>query len=136
VRFVELPKETLSAVVVRRAQSISSDGGGMRVELSLPNPQGRIPAGMVGEVGLSLPRIAQAVLVPISAVVNDARGARVARVSDDAALDIRRVTVGRNLGSDIEILDGIEAGDQVVTSPNALIESGSKVSVTRADLTP
>lgn len=136
VRFVELPNETLSAVVVRRAQSISSDGGGMRVELSLPNSEGRIPAGMVGEIGLSLPRVAQAVLVPISAVVNDARGARVARVSDDATLDVRRVVVGRNLGSDIEILDGISAGDQVVTSPNALVESGSKVSVTKAASKP
>jgi RND family efflux transporter MFP subunit len=129
VRFAELPGEIRSAVVSRRAQRISEDGGGMRVELSLPNPGDRIPAGMVGEAQFVLARTAPVVLVPISSVVRDAKGARVARVTENSTLEYCPVTLGRNLGSEIELLDGIAVGDRVVLSPNALIEDGSSVSI-------
>lgn len=127
VSFPELPGETFQAEVIRSAQSISSSIGAMRVELRLPNPDNRIPAGMVGEVKLSVPRTAAAVIVPESAVITDADGTRVALLGPASTLDYRRVKVGRNLGGEIEILDGIAAGDQIVLAPNALLKAGTRV---------
>jgi RND family efflux transporter MFP subunit len=127
VHFPELAGEALQAEVVRSAQSISENAGGMRVELRLPNPGERIPAGMVGEVRLGLPRAGQAVLVPISAVVQGAQGAQVAMIAADSTLSYRPVVVGRNLGPQIEILEGVAAGDSVIASPNALLMPGTKV---------
>lgn len=127
VSFPELPGETFQAEVIRSAQSISSNIGAMRVELRLPNPDNRIPAGMVGEVKLSVPRTAAAVIVPESAVITDADGTRVALLGPASKLDYRRVKVGRNLGGEIEILDGIAAGDQIVLAPNALLKAGTRV---------
>lgn len=127
VSFPELPGETFPAEVIRSAQSISSSVGAMRVELRLPNPDNRIPAGMVGEVKLSVPRTAAAVIVPESAVITDADGTRVALLDPASKLDYRRVKVGRNLGGEIEILDGIAAGDQIVLAPNALLKAGTRV---------
>lgn len=127
VSFPELPGETFQAEVIRSAQSISSSIGAMRVELRLPNPDNRIPAGMVGEVKLSVPRTAAAVIVPESAVITDADGTRVALLGPASKLDYRRVKVGRNLGGEIEILDGIAAGDQIVLAPNALLKAGTRV---------
>jgi RND family efflux transporter MFP subunit len=127
VSFPELPGETFQAEVIRSAQSISSSIGAMRVELRLPNPDNRIPAGMVGEVKLSVPRTAAAVIVPESAVITDADCTRVALLGPTSKLDYRRVKVGRNLGGEIEILDGIAAGDQIVLAPNALLKAGTRV---------
>ncbi|HZV37543.1 MAG TPA: efflux RND transporter periplasmic adaptor subunit, partial [Pseudoxanthomonas sp.] len=127
VSFPELPGETFQAEVIRSAQSISSSIGAMRVELRLPNPDNRIPAGMVGEVKLSVPRTAAAVIVPESAVITDAGGTRVALLDAGSKLDYRRVKVGRNLGGEIEILDGIAAGDRIVLAPNALLKAGTRV---------
>ncbi|WP_454829386.1 efflux RND transporter periplasmic adaptor subunit [Pseudoxanthomonas wuyuanensis] len=132
VRFPELAGQNFQAEVVRAAQSISADAGGMRVELSLSNPEGRIPAGMVGEVSLQVPRAAPAVIVPLSAVIAGAGGARVARLGGDSRLEFRTVRLGRNLGAEIEILDGIAAGDQVVLAPNALLEAGAQVTAKAA----
>lgn len=132
VTFPELPGERFQAEVVRVAQSISTDAGGMRVELRLPNQDGRIPAGMVGEVSLQVPRAAPAVIVPLSAVVAGANGTRVARLDAGSRLEFRAVRLGRNLGAEVEILDGIAVGDQVVLAPNALLETGAQVTAKQA----
>jgi RND family efflux transporter MFP subunit len=126
VGFPELPGERFPAEVVRSAQTLSTDAGAMRVELRLRNPGNRIPAGMVGEARLSIPRAA-AVIVPESVVIADAQGARVARLDAASRLDYRTVRLGRNLGNEIEILDGLTAGDQVVLAPNALLRPGTRV---------
>ncbi|WP_242110621.1 efflux RND transporter periplasmic adaptor subunit [Luteimonas aquatica] len=127
VRFPELPGETFPAEVIRSAQSISSSVGAMRVELRLPNPGNRIPAGMVGEVKLSVPRTAAAVIVPESAVITDAGGTRVALLDAASQLAYRQVKLGRNLGGEIEIIDGVAAGEQIVLAPNALLKQGMRV---------
>lgn len=129
VGFAEMPGQAFEAEVVRSARSISSDAGGMRVELQLPNPDERIPAGMVGEVRLNVPRAATVVTVPISAVLQGAEGARVMRLGSGAVVEALPVRLGRNLGQEMEILGGLGAGETVVLAPNALLASGSKVRV-------
>lgn len=132
VGFPELPGERFPAEVVRSAQTLSTDAGAMRVELRLPNPGNRIPAGMVGEARLSIPRAAGVVIVPESAIVSGADGAQVARVGAASRLEYRRVVLGRNLGNEVEVVDGLAAGDQVVLSPNALLRAGVRVVVRRS----
>lgn len=127
VDFVEMPGQGFQAEVVRSAQSISDAVGGMRVELRLPNPEGRIPAGMVGQVRLSVPRAAPAVVLPISAVVQGADGAKVALVGKDSIVAYRPVRLGRNLGNEVEIVEGLAAGETVIVAPNALLAAGSRV---------
>lgn len=127
VGFPELPGETFKAQVVRSARTLSRDAGSMRTELRLPNPDGRIPAGMVGTARLRLPRGTVAVVLPVSAVIQRAGGAQVATLRPDSTLDYRDVTLGRNLGNEIEILNGIASNDTVVVAPNALLTAGQKV---------
>lgn len=130
VVFPELPGEVLAAEVVRSARAIAEDVGGMRVELRLPNPDERIPAGMVGTVRLQLGRPVPAVVVPVAAVVREGSGEpRIARIDAGEVLSYQPVTLGRNLGNDIEVLSGIVAGDTVVLAPNALLVDGSRVRV-------
>ncbi|MFT4246953.1 MAG: efflux RND transporter periplasmic adaptor subunit [Pseudomonas sp.] len=129
VVFPELPGELFDAEVVRTAQRISDEAGGMRVELRLPNPGNRIPAGMVGQVRVSVPRAAPAVVLPLSAVVQDGAVAKVARVGGDGQVRYAQVVLGRNLGNEVEVLSGVAAGDAVVAAPNALLADGARVRI-------
>lgn len=125
--FPELPGESFEAEVMRIAHRIDAGAGGMRTELSLPNPGLRLPAGMVGQVSLQLPRANASSLVPISAVVQRGDGARIATVTQDGTLRFRPVTLGRNLGTTMEIVDGVAPGEAVVLSPNAMLVDGARV---------
>lgn len=129
VAFPELPGERFDAEVVRTAQRISEEAGGMRVELRLPNPDNRLPAGMVGQVRLQVPRAAPAAVLPLAAVVQDGAAAKVAKVGQDERLRYVEVVLGRNLGLEIEVLSGVAAGDKVVLAPNALLAEGARVRV-------
>lgn len=99
----------------------------MRTELRLPNPDSRIPAGMVGTVRLHLPRAAAAVVLPVSTVVQRASGAQIVALKSDSTIAYRDVTLGRNLGNEIEILSGVRPGETIVLAPNALLAEGNKV---------
>jgi len=127
VSFSELPGETFKAQVARSARALSRDSGVMRAELRLPNPDSRIPAGMVGTVRMHLARAAPVVILPISTVIQRATGAQVATLGRDSTLEYRDVIVGRNLGNEIEVLSGISSGDTVILAPNALLTAGDKV---------
>jgi len=126
VTFPELPGQTFKAQVVRSANAISRDAGVMRTELRLPNPDSRIPAGMVGSVALHLQRSVPAMVVPVSTIVQRGTVSQVATVRD-GKLDFHDVTLGRNLGNEIEVLSGVAANDTVVLAPNALLTAGSPV---------
>lgn len=129
MRFAELPGETLQAKVVRSAGVIDERSGTMSVELALPNPNNRIPAGMLGEVTLGGGAVAQsALLVPNGTlVVHDGKPQVVA--VREGKLRFTDVHVGRNLGTKTEILAGIDKDAVLVTNPNALLRDGDVVRI-------
>ena len=67
-------------------------------------------------------------LVPQPAVRTDA-GRAVVFVVEDETVDRRAVSVGRSIGTDIEIMAGVVPGDRVVVSDSNGLSDGQKVKV-------
>jgi RND family efflux transporter MFP subunit len=132
VLFPELAGEKLPAKVVRSAGVIDARTGTMHVELALPNPGGRIPAGMLGEVAIKVPRAHEVLLVPNSALLVRDGKPQVAMVEPSAGqaqgtLRFLPVQLGRNLGTKTEVLAGIRRDATLVNNPNALLRDGDSV---------
>lgn len=126
--FPELPGETLTAQVARRAQAIDPLTGTMRVELSLPNPGARLPAGLRGEVALSVSG-ANTVAVPANTLmVRDGRS-QVAIVGPDSRVRFVPVTVTRGTDREVILSAGLAPGAAVIQSPNALLREGDRVAL-------
>jgi Cu(I)/Ag(I) efflux system membrane fusion protein len=74
--------------------------------------------------------------IPRAAVL-DAGERRIAFVvSDDGHFTPREVRLGRVAGDDVEVLDGVTVGEQVVTSANFLIDSESRLKAAIAAFGP
>lgn len=131
LRFVEAPGEVFEARVTRRSGAIDPQLGTLRVELSMANPGLRLPAGLVGEAELLLRRPA-ALLVPARAVGNQAGRSVVGVLGADQRYALVPVTVGRNLGAEIEVVAGLERDARVVLSPNALLQPGMQVRISQS----
>lgn len=134
VSFPEFGAEAFAARVERLAGRIDPATGAMRVELSLPNPGRRIPAGMRGEVELALaqPEGAAApagVAVPANALQTLSGQPHVVALDAEDRLRFLPVQVRRSVGRDVEISAGIEAGTRVVLNANALLQEGQRVRV-------
>lgn len=101
------------------------------LEVRVPNGAGALRPGMFARVCLTFGQ-AERVLVPDMAVVQQ-RGTNekyVYEVVDGAAVR-RVVTLGRRVGAQFEILDGLSAGADVVVSGMRQLHDGCAVRVTR-----
>lgn len=90
------------------------------VEIHLANRERRLVAGSAIRAGIELSRRSEVVLVPAEAVImsseTERTGAAVVFVAREERAQRREVKVGQRRGSELEILDGLRVGDQLITS--------------------
>jgi RND family efflux transporter MFP subunit len=127
VEFTELPGKKFPAKVARAAGLIDAASGTMRVELTLPNPERQIPAGLNG-VALITPAGANARLlrVPVNAIVVRDGRQHVAIVREGKVAFVP-VRTGRNTGARIEVIEGLAADASIIVNPNGLLQEGQPV---------
>jgi RND family efflux transporter MFP subunit len=129
VVFAELPDERLTARVVRTSGLIDPTSSTMRSELLMPNPDGRIPAGLNGQVMIDIGQSATAVTVPTNTLFTREGRQMVATVAAEDRVELKPVTVARDLGERVIIAAGLTVNDRVIVSPNALLRPGDQVEV-------
>jgi len=96
-----------------------------------PNdPLNRLRDGMFAQVALQTPA-KQALLVPVQAVVNRSGKSLVFVVTPESRVQQREVTVGINDGRQIEIVQGLNLGEQVAISALDVLSDGTPVVVQR-----
>ena len=127
VEFTELPGKKFPAKVARAAGLIDAASGTMHVELTLPNPERQIPAGLNG-VALITPAGANARLlrVPVNAIVVRDGRQHVAIVREGKVAFVP-VRTGRNTGARIEVIEGLAADASIIVNPNGLLQEGQPV---------
>jgi RND family efflux transporter MFP subunit len=126
----EWPNRTFTAVVENSAQAVDAASGTTRMQLVVDNKNGELMTGAFANVRLQLPQPLQAVSIPASALIFDQAGLRVAVVGADNRVTLKPVTISRDLGREVELASGIEAGERVVDSPPDGIASGDAVRIT------
>lgn len=131
LQFPDLPGRAFTAKVARLSGMIDETSGTMRVELALPNPDHTLPAGLSGNARITTPARQAIVTVPANAIVVHNGSSKVAAVRDGKA-HFTDVTPGHTLGTNIEILAGLDPGTEVIVSPNALLRDGDPVIPTPA----
>ena len=72
-------------------------------------------------------------VVPTNVLLFRGEGTRVAAVDAASKVHLKPVTLGRNLGESIEVVDGIAAGDRLVVNPSDSLGEGDTVAVAAND---
>ena len=126
------PGKTYSATVESSSQAVNVASGSTLMQLGVDNANGELLPGGFANVSLDLPRNAQALNIPASALMFDKSGLRIATVGADNKVVLKTVTIQRDLGNVIELASGIEASDRVIESPPDGISNGDVVHVAEA----
>jgi RND family efflux transporter MFP subunit len=134
VRVPEIPDRTFPGKVTRIADALQPGTRTLLTEVDIPNPDGALSPGMYCTIELHIPRKTPSLLVPADAVIFNSGGLQVAVVENGVA-HIRKISVARDLGTDIEVRDGVNPGDQVVLNPPVDLVDGGRV-VARSDDKP
>ena len=128
------PGRSLDARVTYIFPTVSLDSRTARVRLELPNPALDLKPGMYAQIHLQVPAARPTLTVPRSAVLATGERALVFVRVADGSLMPREVTTGRTVGTLMEVLGGLDAGDEVVSSAAFLVDAESNLGALTAGL--
>ena len=101
----------------------------MLVELHADNPDGLLQPGAYASVDFELPTNPNVVRIPTSAPIFREQGMEVATIAPGDKIELKPVTLGRNLGTEVEIVKGLMLADRVVNSPPDSLAAGDEVHI-------
>lgn len=113
--------------IARVSPALREDDRTLAIEAEVPNPDGQLRPGSFVRARIVIAAGQPAVLVPSSSIVTFAGLEKVIGVEAGKAVE-KRVRTGQRLGEQVEIVDGVKAGDAVVVQPGNLV-SGQPVKI-------
>lgn len=126
IHVPELPGQSFPGKVTRIADALQPDTRTLLTEIDVPNPGDVLQPGKYVTVELHIPRKGKLLVVPSDAIVFDGDGLHVA-VLEDGVARFRKVNVVNDLGTAVQVDDGVKPGERVIRSPSVNLADGSKV---------
>ena len=124
----EHPDKTYTGTVEASAQAVDPLSGTTLMQIIVDNRSGELMPGDYASIHLRIAS-ANALSVPSSALIFDARGLSVATVNIENRVVIKPVSIERDLGTVVELASGLAQGDRVIESPPDGIMNGAAVRV-------
>jgi RND family efflux transporter MFP subunit len=123
----ELGGKPIPATVARNAGAFDPATRTLLVELRVANADGKILPGMYGQVRFQVKHAQPPMVVPVNALLVGGDGLRLAVIDDTDTVRIRKVKLGRDLGKEVEVLEGLAENERVVNNPRDDVADGTKV---------
>jgi RND family efflux transporter MFP subunit len=125
----QYPGRTFQGTLARSSEAIDPSTRTLLAEVDVDNQSGELLPGSYTEVHLHTANSAPALIVPVSALILLPDGLRVAIVDSQSVAHFVHVTVGRDSGSNVEILSGLKQSQVVISNPPDSLTEGEKVRV-------
>jgi RND family efflux transporter MFP subunit len=129
----EYPGRPFKAVMTRSAGAVDTSSGTVLVELLADNGDRTLKPGAYSQATFPIGGAGNAVELPASAMIIGKNGTQVAVLGAGGKVQLKTVTIGRDLGDRVQISAGLTPADQVIDNPPDSIQSGDKVQVARGD---
>jgi RND family efflux transporter MFP subunit len=129
LHFAEKPGESFPVEAVRTSNALDPAARTLQVELHLDNKNGEFFPGAYTEVHFKVPSAGKTLRLPANTVLFRAQGLQVATVDASHKIKMKSIVQGRDFGKTIEVLDGIDANDEVVVNPSDSVDDGIEVRI-------
>jgi membrane fusion protein, multidrug efflux system len=129
IELNEYPGQKFTGTVVRTADAIDPATRTLLTEVDVSNRDGHLLPGSYAQVHFAVPVQTVRISVPVNALLFRAEGPRVAVVGPDQKVKLKPVIIGRDFGTKVEILGGLDSSDQIIVNPADSLEDGQQVNV-------
>ncbi len=129
--LAEFPGRRFAGRIVRSSDSIDPASRTLLTEVDVDNRSGDLLPGAFVSVHLKLPAQTSTLIVPVNSLIFRSEGMRLAIIRNNQA-ELVPVTLGRDFGTEVEVLSGIAAQDQVIENPPDSLTSGTEVRPVKA----
>jgi RND family efflux transporter MFP subunit len=124
------PGREFQGQVVRSAEAIDAATRTLLTEVNVANKEGLLLPGGYAQVRLQVKVVGQRLQVPINALLFRSEGLRAVVVDSNHRTHLRALTIGRDYGVSLEVLDGLTAEDWIVLNPADSLDEGQVVRAT------
>jgi RND family efflux transporter MFP subunit len=123
----EYPQRVFKGKVTRVADALDPGSRTERVEVQLPSEGGALKAGMYLTVRFHVRTAEPVLIVPATTLEIGRDGTRVATLLADHRIAFKKITIGRDFGTTVEITAGLTSNDLLVDNPSTELVDGAKV---------
>jgi multidrug efflux pump subunit AcrA (membrane-fusion protein) len=125
----QFPGRRFSGKIVRNANAIDLATRTLLVEVDVKNPTGELLPGSYTEVHLKLNSSHPTLILPVSALIFRTQGLQVATLSDDGRAHLKTIAMGRDYGTQVEVVSGLTMGEKIIDNPPDSLADGEQVRV-------
>ncbi|HXM97210.1 MAG TPA: efflux RND transporter periplasmic adaptor subunit [Candidatus Dormibacteraeota bacterium] len=129
LELTQFPGEKFQGQVARTAQALDAATRTLLTEVDVPNKDGRLLPGGFAQVHLQTKITGQRLQVPVNALLFRAEGLRAVVVDANHKVHLQPLTIGRDYGTSLEVLNGLKAQDWIVLNPADSLDEGEEVRV-------
>jgi RND family efflux transporter MFP subunit len=125
--------QAFEAKVTRTAGAVDPSSRSLLVEIELPNPDSQLLPGVYAQIHFQTSSEQANLVVPAKTVLMRSSGPHVVIVSSDGAVRVQKVVLGRDSGTEVEVLSGLTGDERLVVNPSDDLRDGLIVGVAEAN---
>jgi multidrug efflux pump subunit AcrA (membrane-fusion protein) len=129
---INLPESAETDVpgeITRIASSVDAASRTMLAEVELKNESLELQPGSYAQATFELPRSGDAWTIPTNAIAMRVDGPHVAVVDDQQQIELKKISLGRDLGARVVALEGIRGNERLVVNPSDDLVNGLQVQI-------
>ena len=124
------PNEKVTGKLVRTSQSIDPGSLTLLAEVDVPNADGKLLPGGYAQVHFDITTSHPPLVIPGNALIFRAQGTQIGVVDPDTnTVHLKSIKIGRDFGTKLEVVDGLDENDLVILNPSDSLADGSQVQV-------
>jgi RND family efflux transporter MFP subunit len=132
----EFPGVTFKAKVRRTASAVDLSTRTLLTELELDNSEHKLLSGTYADAVFDVPSNGTTMLIPSNALLVNKSGAQVAVVDSIDTVHLKVVSLGKDFGQTVEVLNGLAANDELVVNPPDNLRNDERVDIVNRPKAP
>ncbi len=135
VEVPELPNKVFTGQVIRTSGVLRPESRTLLTEVIIPDPSRDLMSGLYGQVNFQIKPTIAPVIIPSNTLVIHTDGIKVVIISPDNLVHFQNIVIGLDYGTEVEIIQGLDGGEKLVTNPADYLQDGQpvQISATAAD---
>jgi RND family efflux transporter MFP subunit len=123
------PNEKVTGKLVRTADAIDPSSLTLLSEVDVDNESGKLLPGGYAQVHFDITTKHPPLVVPGNTLIFRAQGPQVGVVDESGKVHLKSIKIERDLGTKLEISEGIEENDQIILNPSDSLADGNQVKI-------
>ena len=129
LELTSAPNRTVTGKVVRTAHAIDPNSLTLLTEVDVDNPDETLMPGGYAQVHFDVVTSHPPMVIPGNSMLFRQQGPQVGIVDGSQKVHLQSIKIGRDLGTKLEVIDGLKPEDSVIVNPSDSLAEGQQVKI-------